>query len=260
MTQNFNLENISFTNEYKGSEFEFSHVVGETTIYLHADSKNNIYRAQYKSQVAYRPFFELLCAFIKDKNIDDLISNLTESFSQEETTSEKQFSIQYSLLVLKESIMAYIGEGRSFSDIDENEIICRCTHIDNLLLKNTFKKFKGSKVEILKATNMGLICGSCRNYSNEKMKLLVASEGFYEGESFDEWHIKITKAIEEFGFYSPKEFSGALIGIEELDFPKVTLNIKGHGKELDEKFAVKSLNNYLAQELKVLVDIGVVLS
>jgi bacterioferritin-associated ferredoxin len=259
MTQNFNLENISYTNEHHGAEFEFSHVVGGTTIYLHADSNNNVYRVQYKTLAVYRPFFELLCTFIKDKNIDDLISNLTESFSKEDTDSEKQFSIQYSLLVLKESLMAYIGEGRSFSDINSNEIICRCTHIDNLLLKNTFNKFKGNKTEILKATNMGLICGSCRNYGNEKLKLLVGTEGFYEGESFDDWQVKINTAIEEFGFYSPKEFSGALIEVKELCFPKVILGIKGHSEELDEKFAVRSLNNYLAQELKVLIEIEVIL-
>jgi hypothetical protein len=257
MTQNFNIEQISFSNMYKGADFAFSNTIGDTVIYLHADSNNNIYRAQYEASEAFKPYLELICAYTLDKNIDDLIRNLTNEFSSEEMSSDKQFLIQYSLLAVKESLLAYIGEGRSFSDIDANEIICRCTHIDNLLLKQSFNKFKGNKTEILKATNMGLICGSCRSYGNEKMKSLIASEEYYEGKSFDEWSAEIGKSIEEFGFYSPEEFSGAIIEIDELKLPVVALNIKGHSDKLDERFAVRSLNNYLAQELKTALEIQV---
>ncbi len=259
MTQLFNLD-LELNHLYSGEDFSHHYKSGVFHLYIKADAKNNIFLTRYECPAAYAVYFEHLCDFIQDKHLDHLITHLSSDFlsSFDLESSTQKYELNLSLLHLKEALYLYRGDIREVSPIDSKSLVCRCMGLDTAKLAENFKSSKGLKSEIIKTSNIGLICGNCSTEVKKQMLMLQSSLEFFEGKSFELWKKDIEIALGEFHFYSPKEFSGADLRVDQLNLPEVSIKIKTENPELDTAIAKRSLGNYLGQELGQPFDIKVV--
>lgn len=263
MIQSFNSQ-IELAHKYSGETFSHHYQVSDFNIYLKADAKNNIFLTRYTCPDMFQAYFEHLANFIQDKHLDSLISNLSASIitnlNLEKSSEVENYYFNIALLHFKEALYLYRGDIRTVSSVDSNSLLCRCMGIDEVTLKEIFTNTKGSRSEILKSSNMSLICGSCSVDFKNKILTLQKSLGFFEGKSFKDWKDEIEKLLVEFHFYSPKEFEGAQLSVAALSLPEVSINVMTDNPELEASLAKRSLANYLGQELGQPFDIKIFLN
>lgn len=260
MTQNFNLD---LEPKHRSAEGNFSHnyTVGLFSIFLKADAKNNLFKIRYSCPSEFEIFFENISIFIQDKNLDHLLENLSFNFYSShncENLKERElFFLDVALLHMREALYLYRGDLRYLKVLDSDQIICRCMGIDKHMFKELFTNHEGKKIELIKAAQVSMICGECTQLVNKTFSSLVSSEEIYEGETFSQWREKIATLLNEFHFYSPKEFQDTQINLLALNFPKIEIELKNASSELTQKLAQTSLANYLGQELGMPLDITI---
>lgn len=261
MTLNFNSAEAP-KHLYSGGDFNHKYLSGEISIYLKADTQNNIFRTRYLCHESLIPYFETLARFIQDKNLDDLIQNLSvstfESIEGDELNKINMFDLELSLLHFREALLVYRGDLRGVATLDSENLVCRCMGIDLSKLRELVIKTKGEKAAITQESSLSLICGECTELFKESLMTIGEEEQLFAGKDFDVWKEEIATHLTEFHFYSPKEFSNVKnIKILELKLPAVELELVGEGEMPSERLARTSLANYLGQELKIPLDIKI---
>lgn len=245
-----------------GGDFDHKYSSGQITIYLKADTKNNIFRTRYLCPENLIPYFESICRFIQDKNLDNLIESFAREFQAHVDFSNISdlvaFEVELSILHFREALLVYRGDMRDIKIIDSENLICRCMGIDLAGLREIFIQTKGEKAVIAKQSSMSLICGECSALFKDSLKTLALEERLFEGKEFTEWQNEIEKHLSEFHFYSPKEFATVeKIQVQSLNLPELELLLVGKGEMPTERQARTSLANYLGQELKLPLDIKI---
>ena len=123
MTLSFN-STVPPKHLYKGEDFEHKYISGDISIYIKADTKNNIFRTRYLCPEWLTEYFEYLSVYIQDKNLDELIENLSQNVLETaNNSSEKfnQFLLQLSILHFREALYTYRGDLRSIVHIDSEK-------------------------------------------------------------------------------------------------------------------------------------------
>lgn len=247
---------------YKSGEFDHRYSSGDITIYLKADTKNSIFKTRYICPDELTVFFENLAVFIQDKNLDALIQNLGSAFLEEVEQAGFRdlslFDLEVSVLHFREALLVYRGDLREVTTLNSEELICRCVGIDLVGMRNIFVNAKGSKRDILKDSSASLICGECSSLLKESLIRFTHQEQLYEGKDFQEWTNEIESLLNEFHFYSPKEFGTVTkIKVSNMSLPALELELIGSGEMPSESLARTSLANYLGKELKIPLDIKI---
>lgn len=254
--------NSTPTHQYKNQEYSFLFELKEVKVYLTLDSNNRVYRVYYDVQNELVTTFESLSKFILDKNLDELLMDLSHQYVSEASNIEASdnLKLHYSLLVLKQALKKYRGDIVGLSNLDANQIICRCSKLDNVGLDKLFKEHKGHLSQIQKASNLSLICGSCLDLVKNKMKFLTQKHEHFEGKTFQEWRALLESSLEDFTNFSPAEFENSEIKITKCEMPQISLQIKNCRESLNHNLAMKSLMNYLSSELKVAIELEITLN
>ena len=252
MTQNSN-SSASAKHLYKGEDFDHSYKKGDFAIYLRCDAKNNVFKTRYECPTDFIESFESIAIYIQDKNLDDLVVGLASDFK----SSPKTLTEICALLHFRESFYSYRGDLRGASEVDSDSLICRCMGIDKPTFEKSFLEANAQSKELLKNTNVNLICGNCSNIFKQELALNCKKHNIFEGKKFSEWKKQIEGLLLEFHYYSPKEFENIQIEVEKVELPELTLVLICSDELPDESKVKNSLTNYLGKELNLALDIKI---
>lgn len=255
MIQNFKNHASYLSNgELPEGHFTF----GNNKIFFKLDSENKIFTFKYHCQdESLNSYFEFLGNYLQDKTIDELtLSYAHEIYGiiDKENIDVIPFKLDLALSVTRQALKNLKQEGIA-TGIQSDEIVCRCNHIDLPNLKELFHRFKGSKKEIVKNSNIGMSCGTCREDFDCILKNLNGPQLYRDGKTTQELKVLIHESLTSFSDYSAQDLSE--VEIEKIDIgpEKVILSIRVLKPGFDTNQLKVSLTNFLCSKLNMALEV-----
>ena len=144
-----------------------------------------------------------------------------------------------------------MGSALKAKNVDPADLLCRCKAITYKELDQVYLDQKGDRKQVLLESEVSGICASCKPDFDSYFKKLEEEKSFVNGLDSKVWIGRIDKAIEEFYFVCPPEYSN--LKFEVININVHTLKIKcirGESK-LKRPEIQATLSNFLKSELKL---------
>lgn len=258
MIQNFsNQTHYLFNGEDLPKTFESEDVC----LYLKIDSKNTVFRFKYRCPDNQKSYFELIGSYIQDKSIEGLTESICHNIYgllDQKKESFNVFLLDKTLLEIRNSL-SYLKGDYWQASVDSDKIICRCMKVDLDKFNRLFDEHKGHKKDLVRATNMMMGCGSCKNEFDTHFNEQTKNSQYFNGRTIEDIKTHIKEVLPKFRDYSTVELEGVELEIKYIDYPKVFITVRNSNPgELDHKLS-QALTNFLCAKLGVIIEVELAL-
>jgi hypothetical protein len=151
-----------------------------------------------------------------------------------------------------------MGSALKAKNVKPSELLCRCKGITYKELDQLYLDQKGDKKQVLLESEISGICGSCKTDFDSYYKKLEEEKSFIKGQDSKIWIDKIDKAVEEFYFVCPPEYSSLKFEVINITVHALKIKCVRGDSTLKRPQIQATLSNFLTSELKLEMPIKVI--
>ena len=162
---------------------------------------------------------------------------------------------------IRKDIQVYKGDMGSVlrtKNVSSSDLLCRCKGITYKELDEFYLAKKGDKKEILLDSEVSGICGTCKIDFDTHFKVLEEEKSFVNGLDSKVWIGRIDKAVEEFYFVCPPEYSNLKFEVININVHNLKIKCVRGDSTLKRPEIQATLSNFLKSELKLEMPIKII--
>ncbi len=128
------------------------------------DSKNRVYRFDFRVCEELEYIFNQIRSLIQDRELDDLIKNLSKYYFSTYKLGNKADSFNEDMCLVQ--FKKYLQELRGdifYSDLDADSVICRCLKYDKQRVLRETKQSNADYTQFVNESNCSQICNLCES-------------------------------------------------------------------------------------------------
>jgi hypothetical protein len=162
---------------------------------------------------------------------------------------------------IRKDIQIYKGEMGSVlraKNVSSADLLCRCKGITYKELEVTYLAQKGDRKQVLFESEVSGICGACKTDFEAYFKILEEEKSFVNGLDSKVWIDRIDKAVEEFYFVCPPEYSNLKFEVININVHNLKIKCVRGESTLKRPEIQATLSNFLKSELKLEMPIKII--